>query len=100
MKSGHSRLFTAVACAFALGACGADDSDGGAWAPDQWCPGDPSGGCDPLLGAPLLAGTGVRSVIPACYELWTDVDGDATIGGDEPFADCGCDQLFCTVAQP
>lgn len=93
MKCGHSRLFTNAACALALGACGADGSSDGAWAPDQWCPGDPGGGCDPLPGTALLAGAGVRSVIPACYERWTDVDGDATIGNDEPFADCGCDQL-------
>ena len=93
MLSGRSRSFAAALSALALGACGANAEEDGAWAPDQWCPGDPGGGCDTLPGTALLAGTGVRSVIPACFETWSDLDGDATVGNDEPFNDCGCDQL-------
>lgn len=74
--------------------CGGDDpvsSD----APDVYCPGDPSGMCAPQFGAPLLAGAAVRDIVPACFEAWTDLDGDATYepSDDEPFHDCGCDRL-------
>src|SRR4051812_38717767 len=59
--------------------------------PDLVCPGDPS--CPDNDGA-LRAGAAVRSVVPACFEHWQDLDGNATwdpIG--EPFDDCGCDAL-------
>jgi hypothetical protein len=61
--------------------------------PDLYCPGDPSGICDSNDG-PLLAGAAVMSIIPACFESWTDVDTDGEWDeGADPFLDCGCDRL-------
>jgi len=61
--------------------------------PDLYCPGDPSGICDSNDG-PLLAGAAVMSIIPACFETWTDIDTDGEWDeGSDPFVDCGCDRL-------
>lgn len=61
--------------------------------PELYCPGDPSGICDSNDG-PLLAGAAVLSIVPECYESWTDLasDGEYDAGEDE-FLDCGCDRL-------
>jgi hypothetical protein len=62
--------------------------------PDLYCPGDPSGACDPRPGAPLLAAAAVRDIVPVCYEAWTDLDGNASYSKQrEVFLDCGCDRL-------
>ncbi|HEY8378393.1 MAG TPA: neutral/alkaline non-lysosomal ceramidase N-terminal domain-containing protein, partial [Nannocystis sp.] len=54
----------------------------------------PEGHCDPVDGAPLLAGTGVVSIVPTCFEAWVDVDADAEYEPPgEEFRDCGCDRL-------
>lgn len=61
--------------------------------PEIYCPGDPSGICDSNEG-PLLAGAAVRSIVPECYESWTDLAGDGTYDeGEDDFLDCGCDRL-------
>jgi len=62
--------------------------------PDVVCPGDPEGHCDPVDDAPLLAGAAVLSIVPACFEGWTDLDADAEFEPpDDEFRDCGCDRL-------
>lgn len=62
------------------------------WRPDKVCPGDP--GCADVPGAPLLAGVATRSVVPDCYEIWEDLDGNAVFSpASESFEDCGCDRL-------
>src|SRR5690606_5624949 len=62
--------------------------------PEVVCPGDPEDQCDPVDGAKLLAGASVLSIVPGCFEAWTDADADAEF---EPPADeildCGCDRL-------
>lgn len=61
--------------------------------PELYCPGDPSGICDSNDG-PLLAGAAVLSIVPECYESWTDLDSDGEWDdGADPFLDCGCDRL-------
>lgn len=74
-------------------ACGSESADEAGYQPTLYCPGDPTGICEPLPGTPLFAGAASRSILPACYESWTDLDGDATYESDESFADCGCDRL-------
>jgi hypothetical protein len=76
-----------------IGAC-KNDPEEEAWRPDLACPGDSSGICEHTEG-PLLAGTGMRSIVPTCFESWTDTDNDGeyrTTVGDS-FLDCGCDRL-------
>ncbi|MCX4241789.1 hypothetical protein [Paraliomyxa miuraensis] len=61
--------------------------------PELHCPGDPSGICDSTEG-PLMAAAAVRSIVPECYESWTDLAGDGTYdAGEDDFLDCGCDRL-------
>jgi hypothetical protein len=63
-------------------------------APESFCPGDPNGNCDEIEGAPLEAGAAVVSIVPACFESWTDVAADGEFDANEDsFADCGCDRL-------
>ncbi|MDC0671789.1 hypothetical protein [Nannocystis radixulma] len=72
------------------------DTDTGEPVPDMpeiVCPGDPDGQCDPVDGAALLAGTSVKSIVPTCFESWTDLDADAEYEAGETFLDCGCDRL-------
>ncbi|MDC0719687.1 hypothetical protein [Nannocystis bainbridge] len=62
--------------------------------PDLVCPGDPDGHCDPVPDAVLLAGASVLSIVPGCFEAWTDLDADAEYEPPgEVFRDCGCDRL-------
>jgi len=61
--------------------------------PEIVCPGDPEGHCDPVDGAALLAGASVKSIVPSCFEAWTDLDADAEYEAGETFLDCGCDRL-------
>jgi hypothetical protein len=62
--------------------------------PDLFCPGDPSGDCEAQPGMPLMAGAAVRSVIPACFETWTDSNDNAEYEASrDTFLDCGCDRL-------
>jgi len=62
--------------------------------PDLYCPGDPSGRCDPVADAPLLAGAAVVSIVPTCFEAWIDVNGDGRyVANQDTLLDCGCDRL-------
>ncbi|MCY1068667.1 hypothetical protein OV090_28265 [Nannocystis sp. RBIL2] len=62
--------------------------------PELVCPGDPDGHCDPVPDAELLAGASVLSIVPNCFEAWTDLDADAEYEPPgEVFLDCGCDRL-------
>jgi hypothetical protein len=62
--------------------------------PDVVCPGDPEGHCDPVDGAPLLAGAAVLSIVPTCFEAWVDADDDAEFEPpQDTILDCGCDRL-------
>jgi hypothetical protein len=73
---------------------GLDTGDEGAWRPDLACPGDPSGVCDEVAGSTLEAGAGLASIVPACFESWTDLDGNAEYhASSESFLDCGCDRI-------
>ena len=62
--------------------------------PELVCPGDPDGHCEPVDGAPLLAGASVLSIVPKCFESWVDNDKDSVydVLGDQVL-DCGCDRL-------
>lgn len=61
------------------------------WQPDFVCPGGP--GCADADGA-LRVGVAVRSIVPACFEDWDDLNDSSTWQqGSEPFRDCGCDRL-------
>ncbi len=72
----------------------ADDSaNNDAYAPDLYCPGDPSGICDAVSGAALEAGAARVSIVPSCFESWTDKDGDDEYDSGDAFHDCGCDRL-------
>jgi hypothetical protein len=88
---------TLVVGALVLAACPKtepDDSDTApeVWAPDLACPGDV--GCEEGVATDLLAGAAVRSIVPTCYETWTDLDGDWVFDrSDEAYEDCGCDRL-------
>ncbi|MCP4919196.1 MAG: hypothetical protein GY913_20035 [Proteobacteria bacterium] len=63
------------------------------WAPDLYCPGDPSGACADADGT-LSAGASNRTLIPPCFETWEDVDGNGTWSSSaDGFLDCGCDQI-------
>ncbi len=71
-----------------------EDSAPAAWRPDLSCPGDPSGACDPVDGAALLAGAAKASILPDCYEVWLPEDDDYMYTeGTDAFLDCGCDRL-------
>lgn len=73
------------------GGDGADDTAAAAWRPDLVCPGDE--GCAENDG-PLHAGASAKVVTPPCFEQWEDLDGNGEWSrSDEPFLDCGCDQL-------
>jgi hypothetical protein len=62
--------------------------------PDLICPGDASGVCDEVRGAPLEAGASVVSIVPDCWETWVDVDEDHEYRkADDELNDCGCDRL-------
>jgi len=61
--------------------------------PEQWCPDGPSGLCPEVPGAPLEAGVAVVSIVPNCFESWTDVAGNGTFDNEDDFIDCGCDRL-------
>lgn len=76
----------------ALLGCKSPVDDGDDYVPDFYCPGDPSGACDPV-DAPLRAGAAVLSIVPDCYETWQDSNGDDEWTGSEPIHDCGCDRL-------
>lgn len=44
--------------------------------------------------AELKVGVAVRDITPACFEVWTDVNGNwAYNSGVDTFEDCGCDRL-------
>ena len=63
--------------------------------PTVFCPGDPSGMCDPGGDGALTAGAAAVSITPVCWETWNDANGNDEYGvtqGDT-FNDCGCDQL-------
>jgi hypothetical protein len=63
-------------------------------APEQYCPGHPSGDCDAVEGAPLEAGAAVVSIVPNCFESWEDVGADGSFDeGTDTYFDCGCDRL-------
>jgi hypothetical protein len=71
-----------------------DDTSPQGYAPDLHCPGDPSGGCDAVEGAPLLAGAAKASIVPDCYEIWLPEGDDYMYTeGTDAFEDCGCDRL-------
>lgn len=62
--------------------------------PDLYCPEGPQGDCPATPGAPLEAGAAVVSIIPDCWETYSDDDGDFTYKkGDDTLHDCGCDRL-------
>ncbi len=64
-----------------------------AWAPDIYCPGDPSGVCDDAAGT-LHVGAGAVDITPACFESWEDPDENGEWDwNSEAFLDCGCDRL-------
>jgi len=70
------------------------DTGGELVTPDLSCPGDPSGNCDAIPGAQLTAGAAVVSIIPKCWEVWIDDNGDAKYESTkDTLLDCGCDQL-------
>ena len=74
-------------------ACHGADSDTGPTVadPEYACPGGE--GCAGNDGA-LQAGVAVRSILPQCFESWTDSDGDFTYNPTkDTFLDCGCDRL-------
>ena len=64
------------------------------WRPELVCPGDISGICDSAEG-PLMAGAGLRNIVPPCFESWTDTNGDGEYqrSQGDSFLDCGCDRL-------
>ncbi|MFV8755583.1 neutral/alkaline non-lysosomal ceramidase N-terminal domain-containing protein [Nannocystaceae bacterium ST9] len=63
-------------------------------APEQFCPGGPSGDCDEVAGAPLEAGAAVVSIVPECFESWDDLAADGEFDeGEDTYFDCGCDRL-------
>lgn len=77
----------------ALIACHGEDSDTAPTVsePEYACPGGE--GCAGNDGA-LAAGAAVRSILPQCFESWTDADGDFTYNPTiDSFLDCGCDRL-------
>lgn len=43
----------------------------------------------------LQAGAAVRSIVPSCFETWTDANDNWTyrVSENDTFADCGCDRL-------
>jgi len=75
----------------------ADDDDSSAenHYPTTFCPGDPSGACDPSDDTTLYAGAAATTITPTCWETWNDVNGNDEYGVTEgdTFNDCGCDQL-------
>ncbi len=92
----HPALVTLLMSCAALG-CDTDTSDDtspAAWAPDLYCPGDPSGVCDTSDDGTLRAGAASASILPDCFEIWLPEDGDHTWSeGTDAFEDCGCDRL-------
>lgn len=80
----------------ALIACHGADSDTGPTVaePEYACPG--GDGCAGNDGG-LAAGAAVRSILPQCFESWTDADADATYNPTiDTYLDCGCDRLCPT----
>ncbi|MCB9681785.1 MAG: hypothetical protein H6733_09960 [Alphaproteobacteria bacterium] len=56
------------------------------------CPNAP--GCAPSDDRTLSAGAAVRSIVPDCFESWTDSDDNFTYNTNrDAFLDCGCDRL-------
>lgn len=79
----------------AMNACKGPDSDTEAVGtpPDLYCPGDSSGSC-PTNDGQLNAGAAVVSIVPTCFESWTDVDENYEYKASiDTFFDCGCDKL-------
>lgn len=73
---------------------GADTGGDAPEPPDLQCPGDKSGSCDLDPSAKLEAGAAVLSIVPNCYEAWTDLDNNfAFKKGNDELLDCGCDRL-------
>ena len=74
-------------------ACSKDSTEE-LWRPDLACPNDPTGICESTEG-PLLVGTGMRSIVPDCFESWGDSNdnGEYERSQGDVFLDCGCDQL-------
>jgi hypothetical protein len=73
---------------------GADTGGDAPEPPDLQCPGDKSGSCDLDPSAKLEAGAAVLSIVPNCYEEWTDLDNNfAFKKGNDELLDCGCDRL-------
>ncbi|MCA9688847.1 MAG: hypothetical protein R3A51_08250 [Nannocystaceae bacterium] len=63
-------------------------------APEFYCPGSPSGECDDVVGARLQAGAAVVSIVPDCFETWTDKNEDSKyVKQQDEFYDCGCDRI-------
>ena len=76
-------------------ATGGDDTTGGEPEdpPDLVCPGDASGVCDTAEGK-LSAGAAVRSIVPDCWETYTDIDMNSEYKkGNDELHDCGCDRV-------
>ena len=94
-----SRIQVTVGLVFVLiiSGCKGDDDDSAAedQYPDIYCPGDPSGSCDPSDDQTLYAGAAKISITPQCWETWNDINDNQGYGvtqGDT-FNDCGCDRL-------
>jgi hypothetical protein len=93
-------LWRAAALVAALVLPGCDGDDGtetpapAGWQPELVCPSASNPACAPVASAPLRAGAAARSITPACFESWVDLNGDAEWAtGEEVFLDCGCDRL-------
>ncbi len=91
------RLSLALMGFLGLLACDGDTSDDTSpapFVPEKACPGDPSGDCEPVDGAALLAGTAKATIVPDCYEIWLPEGDDYMYSeGTDDFLDCGCDRL-------
>ncbi len=87
----------ALVCGTACNGDGGDDDDSAAAEqyPDVFCPGDPSGMCEPGGDTTLYAGAAAVAITPDCWEEWVDANDNAEYGvtqGDT-YLDCGCDRL-------
>jgi hypothetical protein len=90
------RVVFAGVASLTFGCGGADALDGDqppAWSPELACPSAESASCPPGEATSLRAAAAVRSVVPTCWEAWTDANDDQYYdAGDESFLDCGCDR--------
>jgi hypothetical protein len=82
-----------IGCVFILGCLGGATDVPPDIRAELECPGDTSGICDDVPGAVLRAGAARASVVPSCFEIYDDVNGNDEYRSDEPFFDCGCDRL-------